>query len=695
MPAPDAAHPKPPRKLSRLLVRVALFAALFAIPFAVSHFLRGKTAHPIEAAEEDLEELPKAHAKKIADLGSPTEFLAAGDAALSLHRFAVALSYFEEFLGTESANAGLIDYRIGLCHQALGKQGKAIAAFRKALSGNSTPPLQFACHLALARSLFAQNEPAEARRLLTPFLLDDARLAGTPPQFRADAKYLVALSHCRETARDPGKALTDDAPVSSSVIPLDAPLYLEDLAPLPPSKEPEKKPPSDLVVKKGTAKNPAMIVHVERSEASADTLLDAIAAAAGLSVEWTPDAKQAAHARGLRLAVKNERVRDLLETAAEHLDIACLFDGDKVRFALAKKLDAKESRVARQAVRRDALLAALRADSGHLLAPAALLELGNDKFADGDIAEAMNSYLRIQREMPGSPFTLCAHVNIAAVHLRKGDYVQTRAWLFRAVDQSPGHDIAMRARIRIGRLYLEEENNIEAITHLRRARNLGPQSPYLPETILALAVAHLKNGEPEAARNLLSKDRALFQKDAGKSEFAFLDTLAAYAIAKESPTAKRQASELLGALLRDAETTRLGAVGHLLFAQAYVELGFTEPAESWIRKAAKLPTGPLRPAIDFALAELLTKQDRRDDAAPLFKKLVDDKTRYQGRARHQLARIDFHAKRYAECVESCRSLWTDHTFTDADAVLHLWGAALEATGDFGKAAQCYSGKAPD
>src|SRR5207248_2125556 len=117
-------------------------------------------------------------------------------------------------------------YRLGLCHEVVGHAEQAITSYREAIGASSSPPLTFACHLGMARCLLRQDHPAEARQLLSPFLLDEARQEAAPDVFVTDAYYLVALSLAHRSA---SRSAPDD-PISYASLPLETPMHLDDLA---------------------------------------------------------------------------------------------------------------------------------------------------------------------------------------------------------------------------------------------------------------------------------------------------------------------------------------------------------------------------------------------------------------------------------------------------------------------------------
>ena len=578
-----------------------------------------------------------------------------------------------------------------------GQLDKAQTAYRKAIDLASSPAFTLAAHLGMARCLLRDHHPAEARRLLSPFLLDEARQQGVPAPLLSGMRYLVALAFAQDTLPSAAPPLGEDGFVSFTIASLETPFYFDEIsasAKPPPEQTVETLAPP-LSLKKQLHPPETIILRVEQSDQPAYALLDRLATEGGMRPDWTAEARKHLADRSLRLMLRNWPLVDLLDQIADRFDLVCQFDGDAVRFSMAAQTDAKRLSQAKRDAARRALRAATLADAAHPWAPAALLELGNSEAAHGKAAKAAIWYERLIRNSPASRQFAPACFNLALLHARNQEHALARHAWFRVIDHVPGHELALRSYLRIARSYLEEENAKEAIIQLRRAQTLAPGSRYVPVTTLLLAAAYLQQEELEKVRLVLTKHRAEMLKEPCKSMAAFLDAYAQYRLAKPAHGGRREASELLGALWHGLDENPLGSIGHGLMARAFFELGFAEQAEQRLRQTLAESHGAGALALEFLLAETLLMQDRRADAVTLFQKLAAASAPYGARARFQLAKVDGQEKRFSVCAEKCRQLWAERSSTDNTALLHLWGAALEGMGEYGKAAQCFAGKAPE
>ena len=694
----EPADPPSQRKLRSFRV-FCLLAALFSLALWGSMQIRSHFSRHGASPDEPGEPLHK-DATEVVKVAGPVETLARGDDALRQLRFAQAMSYYQQVLKLGMHKGAPLDYRLGLCREAAGVLDEAMLCYRQAVGASASPHVTFACHLGMARCRLRQKRPGEARRLLYPFLFDETRHQNVPTVFVTDAYYLVALSHALENSASNAERLFHDAPISFASVPLEVPIYLDDAVAVDPRHDHVAAVPIPvpLVVQKRSETEPMLVLCAERSGQPAADFLDQLAAQANMKAVWTAQAKKNLEDRTLPVHLHNWVLRDVLEHAADYLDLVCWIDGDTVRFSTRAEMDDKQFIALRHGMTQRSLEAALRADPAHPMTAAALLEYGNNEAVQGNWNEAAFWYQRLIHDTTASPYVLSAYFNIARMRLRTNELARARKAFFRVIDQSPGHELALRAGIQIGQTYLQDDQARQAIGILRRARVSAVDSPYHPVATLTLAAAFLHDGDLASARAILAENRAVLQAAPYRSTASFLDSYVRYRLAKEPKEMnanRRDVVDMIGTLWRNRDDTILGPYGQWLVAQAYRELGFGDEAERLLRLTLPESRGPFKASVEYALAETLVKKGQHDEAAQLFSQCVEADTRYRPRARFQLARLDLEQKRFRECAEACRQLWSEHTFLEEPALLALWGAALEGSGDLAKAAQCYAGKAPD
>ena len=361
----------------------------------------------------------------------------------------------------------------------------------------------------MARCLLRGQQPVDARRLLSPFLLDEARQQDVPAPLRNGVRCLVALAFAQETSHPATSKVDNDRLVPFSSATLLVPFYFDEIGAVAKARE-EKTvetlaPPSSLQKNANPAET--VVLRIEQAEQPVAALLDRLAADAGMRTEWTAGSQEASgRSHAAALVAKLVARVDLLDQIADRFDLVCQIDGDAIRYSMADQTDAKQAAQARLNATKRALRAALLADAAHPWAPAVLLELGNSEADHGKSAKAVIWYERLIRNYPASPQVAPACFNLARLHQRNQEHVLARQTWFRVIDQLPGHELALRAYMRIAQSYLEEENAREAVILLRRAAEpLPPGSPYRSITPLLLAAAHLQLDEPDKSSIILAK----------------------------------------------------------------------------------------------------------------------------------------------------------------------------------------------
>ena len=446
---------------------------------------------------------------------------------------------------------------------------------------------------------------------------------------------------------------------------------------------PSASAPQAIVARKVNVNRPAVEV------------LDFLSAEAKAPIKLSTNVKNALAERSLRLYLQNWQLDDLLEWIADHFGLVYHMEGNTRHLVVPSETEAKRL----SALQRDRAMRALRgvllSDAVHPWAAAACLELGNWEVSLGKLPDAVGWFERLGREALNSPYVPAAYFNLALVQLGRQDAVAGRFALFRVVDHSPGHELAVKAYFRIGVSYMEDEEFKQAIGQLRHAQVMTPKSVWHGHTTVALAAAYVFNQQPDLARKALAKERDMLQKNPCKATAAFLDAYAQYQLAKEVSPARREASDLLGTLWRDQDKTVLGPLGDRLVAQAYRDLGFWSHAEQILRQTKPHAQSTLAKAIEYCLADTLMKMQRREEATNLFGKLAALRRSIAPRPGCNWPTSSFTTSSSRNVADICGELWKEAPTLTLWQCCKFGAPALEGLGEFAKAAQCYSGKPPE
>jgi tetratricopeptide (TPR) repeat protein len=386
---------------------------------------------------------------------------------------------------------------------------------------------------------------------------------------------------------------------------------------------------------------------------------------------------------------------DVVRDLTDPLDLVGEWHGESLRVSTADELRPEAVRDHRSATARRALRDAVAHYSGHPLAPAAYLVLGNLHCENLELPQAISWYERLLREMPRSRLGVEANYNLALIHQRLGNSAAARQAYYRVVDAGPAHPLAPLAFVRLGHMYLEEGELRKAISVLRRADTLADEPHTRGVAALTLAAAYAVTDEPQAAVTLLQKRREFLQQEPFRQGALFLNAYAEYRTAVLRRQFRREANELLAALLQLRQDLPLRGFGILLVGRAYHDLGLWEQVVQTYRRALPGMKGPLLQEINLGLAEALAKVSQFDEATRLYESVIESGSPLGPLAILRLAEIDLQADRLTQCLERCRTVLRHPDSVSSAAVMTLMGQAYDKQGDHRRAAECFAGRNPE
>ena len=258
------------------------------------------------------------------------------------------------------------------------------------------------------------------------------------------------------------------------------------------------------------------------------------------------------------------------------------------------------------------------------------------------------------RERPRAHVLTEAYFNLGIVRQQLGDGAAARTAYYQVVDHAPAHELAPVAYIKIGRSYMDQGEFEQAVSPLRRAVAAAAGTTSQPAAVLALAAAYLLGGNPRAANAVLVEFRAAASLEPFRPTAAFLDALAHYRTATDRRQIKREASDVLAALLAMPDDSVVGPAGLLLTGQAYGELGFVDRMARSYERALPQARGSLAGELTCLTADALTANNQRPAAVKLLQPLAAHaKDPWSARAIFRLAEFAPQDKRPDDCLQQC------------------------------------------
>jgi tetratricopeptide (TPR) repeat protein len=682
-PASNAATGR--RGLLRRLLPFGILLILFAAGLGMGSLLA-----PKRKVEEKKEETPEHFEARDVVLG-PLDLRKKADRLLLAGSPVQALELLRGLKPDgRKVRAAHVHYRAGLCQEILGNTDLATAAYRQAGSEEGGDTLRPAILLAHARILFRDQRFAEARTLLQPLTLNEQD-SEAPPIFRQDARFLAAFALAAEHLGSAEKSVLRETFDANRVF--FAFRYVDDLPPFATPKESARKAEDHIEIHVEEGKEPR-VKSARFLKKNAVEAIDAIAKACGWKAEWSEKAKARAAERALTIGVEQWTAAELVQRAADSIEVACIVEKDALRLRNPEELSATEASHYREAFAERMLQGLLRSDADHPGFGYAMLRLADLAFHRRKPAEAEAWLKRIVADHPYSNWAVPAHFGLASMRFEEGNLVAVRRHLFQAIDLAPGNDATAEAYLRIGQTLLEEGDATSAVRHLRRAQGLLAGSPLLPRATLLTVAAHLALDEPDAAQTLIAAQRPHLRKGEFERPFVFLNALTQYRVAKAKSMGRRELRDLYETAKAVGDEPILGRWGRYLQARAFLDMNLPHESLPIAESTLGSAKGPICDPLRYVRGESLAHLGRKEEAAKDFEMLESSAAeKWRRQAIWQLAQFDLENDRLDDCVRRCRLLW--HDATNRGDLLQVWGEALRRQGDFVPAAKAFGGAVPE
>ena len=451
-----------------------------------------------------------------------------------------------------------------------------------------------------------------------------------------------------------------------------------------------------LVVAPARPGTPPIVRRGRLPSQPAKTLLDRLAAAGKVKLEWSAAAEKLVGDRMVRIDVVQWPLHDLVHLLADSLELVSWTEGDVVRFATPAESPKELVEASRwnlvQLTARTALLAAPH----HVLAPAIAIHLGRLELNADRTTQAILCYEEAIRRQVRGPWTISAWYDLGIVHSGRGDVHLARKAFFAAIDQSPGHPLAPLAYAHIARLEIEEGSLGPALTTLSRVRRNYPNDPTQAAVSVLTSLALTQGGHFVTARQTLVADRKNVVASPYRNAGALVEAYALYRLAKLESNARPESGRLIEALYMP-EGTMTAALETEILGKACREIGMAPEAARIYANTLAWYKGPLRPTLELGHAECLLKCEKRDEAAATILRGLEagPRSKWSAEASFRLAEIELDDGNAQASADRCRKLWNERQLADPSRIFAVWGNAQEALGEFEKASRCFAGNPPE
>ena len=588
-------------------------------------------------------------------------------------------------------------YRCGLCAEATGKLNRALQEYGTALAAAHDPNIIALCRLGQARVWRSLGHGEMAIQILASAWLTNGR-EGHAAVVRSFNAYLLADAIASETLSVQPSELSEDESYFFPVWEFD--LFERTLL-----STIRQEASGDTPIKGGvrllsessngeSRLNVALQINLPRM--GVVNAVEALCRSAGWRVVWSSDARLAAGGRSAEICLAQASLPMCLDALTAPLGIVWTERPDEIHISTAAEVDEQIVAEGRRHAAKRALEHAVRRHPDFLLAPEALVALGNLALREGRHDDAAALYEEVLESYPTDPVRSAAWFNLAKLHLGLEHTQVALDAFWRVIDSGGAPDIASVAYLYVGRLLIDAEQPRRAITPLIRATKWAPGSKVRAKSVLCLAAAYLLYGNPRGANNVLMDFRTDVKSQAG--EAAFLSALARYRVANSPSRRFTEGQALLAAVDPVNPEGFFGRYGWYLCGSAYEELLLPEIAVDVYQQAFDLlERPPYHDAVAFALAKCLADSGDADAARHRLTYMLEHSAPdWQRRAAFRLCRLQLDSDLPQAAAHTAHDLVGRCAKRDHKVrALRLLGESYQRLGDHSAAAMCFAGSVPD
>jgi tetratricopeptide (TPR) repeat protein len=595
------------------------------------------------------------------------------------------------------APAEAIEFRIGLCAEALGDNERAMQCYRQISRGASAPALRDACRLGQARVWAREGEFTAAAAELSALRLAPSSGLGRG-RIAAAAAHLLGDALCRQVTAATTGALLADRGVIAPPIATDVNLLeLSEEQGEPAAAPPPTREGFDIVSRSGSQPDDIELTGTMGTAPVRD-VVERLTDAVGMTATWSQTATQLVLGSSRPIAVDGIDLATLLDLLLTPSGVLWQLDGEGVSVFAAHEVPERERRELELATARRALTAALDRFPDGGLASMSLFWLGNLAFLEQQWDAASLYYHRVLEQFPQCLGAADAWFNEAKVRLVRGESAAALQGFLHVTDAARGGESEPAAFLYSGRLLLEAGEPRRALPRLLRARMLARDTDARREATLLLCLSYLLDDNPHGANVVLMEHRWDLDQDGAHDVAALLASLARHRGMTDPRLRQREAPVLLAALSHVAPEDFFGRYGWWVIASAYRELGLEERARKTFEEALR-QTEPVAfdRRIRYELACQWDAAGRTETARSMLEELAaGSDLAWSRRAQLHLGEISLRAGDLPAALDFARQAASNDDDPDCQIdALKLLGRVYQRSGDHAAAAICFAGALPD
>lgn len=612
----------------------------------------------------------------------------AGDLAAALKRYEAVASSFQGELPPA------LRLRLALCSESLGDSENALSSYRILTGEANDARIRFAAKIGLARVLIQFDRPMLARQVVWKCLREDS----PAEQYAREFAHLLARIQGDQAMPDETSNLLPDSSIANPSRGASLGYVLSWVKQSENDSRPAEAHLSseDVIVAQQLSDTPSAIrMDVDLDRMPLFAAFERIAEEAGIPARWSSEARETVAGRTIQVRVVNWDAATILDSLLDPHDLAWDISDDSVSVRTQTELSAEMLEDHRVRVAERSLRRAVTTFPEHRMTAQLYWLLGNLKFHQGLLDEAVANYGQLLQLFPKTPGRAKIHFNAAKAMLLSGRDEVAVEELYRAVDEGVGEEVVAAAYLFIGRSYLENDRLEVAVKPLARATTMANHGDHKAVATLALAGALLLLDNPIAANDVLMENRAVLRRAPYHDQAAFLASLARFRSAKGETQSEREGRSLIEGLSHVKASGFFGRHAYVVFGRAFRELELLDSARSVLREGlGQAGLGRIRDRIAYQLALCELDTGNTEEAKRLLQTISGQEGVGERAldARLSLARLAYDGGNDDQCLKLCSDLLqTLEEGNRRTEALRLMGQVYQRQGERRLAALCFSG----
>ena len=626
-----------------------------------------------------------------------------GDKDFIDRRYEVALRYYSSLAGDHSlALPAEIEYRIGLCHEALGHWDQAREIFQALAIDSDRSLLRAAAIMGQVRIAFRYQEPRRATLLLRSLCFRSPAQTELPLNMVREIAFLLPLALAEDLTHSANDAMQEQFGDLGPLLTwsLEVALSWAETAEVTPETEPQtvdatrpvNRPCLNVVSHQGSDPEfpPLLLAELSGDQMTARRVLEEIATTLGLSLNLRGVSNEPSLDLPINLKFAQSPLPMILTSLCSASKFTWQINDNQLNINLVGN-----SRESQFSMLNQTLESLNQWIPNHRFVSHSRFAIAQLAQMQDETASAIDHFAAAIGQ-DSTPLAIQSAYNAACLHEKSGRHTRAIYYFDKIVSGAPGHTLHGVALLHMGRLMLDVGQTQEAVFQLRRGTESTMAKDVRARAAVLLGFAYLAQDKFKEAGEAILVNRAFFDEPEVRNAAAFVTTFARSQVVT-GVELERESTFIYRSLMAIKQDEQLlSQTGLTMVGRAYFDVGLTdEMVEVYQKLLSSQITDAIKAEIRYSLANFEFSQGLKSKAMEDWTQLATGtKGRWSNRARFRIAETALHDGRASECLQSCRLIDSSYEGIVRADLQKLMGRAFEQLGDRDNAIRCYAGQQP-